>query len=385
MSPDAVAQEIEVLHAEASRATDLDGFGDSTYREALGVLLDSLGREADLSQSGAQLIRGQIRNTLVNRLRSQEQLRHTDEESLPEIERPIVITGLVRTGSTALHHLMGQDPNLQCLEYWLAAHPQPRPPRGSWESNPDFTASAAELSFLYEHAPGLMAVHEMRPDWPEECRHLLEQSFVDDRFEVAACVPSYAEWYHHTEHGHAYRLHRRLVRLIGSTDPDRRWLLKYPVHLRQLPALLAVYPDACIVQTHRDPVEVIASYTSFITRIRALHENEVDTAALARELTESWADAAEAGLSARRDPEVDRRFLDVHFGDFVADPLGTVRRISQHFDHELSEDAESRFSAWHAEHPQGRHGRHRYDTSALGMPEAEIRYRFSTYLDHFGM
>jgi hypothetical protein len=387
MSTQTLAGEIEGLHEEARQRAGLDDFGDPAYREALGVLLDSLERDADLSPGGADLMRGQLVNTLVNRLQSREQLKQmrVPDGRLPRIQRPIIITGLVRTGSTALHYLMGQDPNLQSLEYWLAAHPRPRPPREDWSSNADFLSAEAELEFLYEHAPGLMAVHEMRADWPEECRHLLEQSFVDDRFEVAAAVGTYAEWYHHTPHREAYRLHQELVQLIGSTDPDRRWLLKYPVHLRQLPCLLEVYPDACIVQTHRDPVDVIASYTSFISRIRALHENHVDTTALAQELTESWADAAEAGMAARRAHDDQGQFLDVHFSDFVADPLDTVRTISAHFDHDLTEAAEERLRAWHGEHPQGSHGGHHYDADAMGITESEIRDRFSAYLEHFGM
>jgi hypothetical protein len=375
----------ESLHDQARRATGLEDFGDPGYRTALGVLLESLDHDADLSETGRMIFQGQLVSTLANRLRSQRLL--TDRPGVGEIEirRPIVITGLVRTGSTALHYLMGQDPALQALPYWLAAHPQPRPPRREWETSPDFQASAAELAFLYDNAPELMAVHEMRADWPEECRHLLEQSFVDDRFEVAATLPTYARWYHETEHLEAYRLHRRLVQLIGSTHPERRWLLKYPVHLRQLPALLAVYPDACIIQTHRDPCAVIASYTSFISRIRALHESSVDVPALARELVESWAGAAEAGMAARDAHGDGDRFVDLYFEDFVADPVGSVRRIGGHFDHELSEDAERRLADWQAEHPQGKHGRHRYDADSTGITEAEIRDRFSGYLERFGM
>jgi len=375
----------EALHEEARQTTGLEDFGDPGYLTALGVLAESLDREADLSPMGRMIFRGQIVNTLANRLRSQRWLAESPDVAADEIRRPIVITGLVRTGSTALHYLMGQDPELQALPYWLAAHPQPRPPREEWEGNPDFKASADELGFLYDNAPSLMAVHEMRADWPEECRHLLEQSFTDDRFEVAATVPTYARWYHETRNQEAYRLHRRLVQLVGSTDPDRRWLLKYPVHLRQLPALFEEYPDACIVQTHRDPCEVIASYTSFISKIRALHENTVDTASLARELVESWADAAEAGMAARDAHPRPEQFLDVYFDDFMADPVGSVRRIDDHFGHTLTPEAESCLQRWQAEHPQGRHGRHEYDAERTGVSGAEIRDRFSAYLDRFGL
>ena len=367
-------QSEKAMHEEARQLTGRDDFGDPTYRTALGVLLESIDRDADLSPTGQMIFRGQIVNTLATRLRSQHQLselpEHSDHEPDPNhgIRRPIIITGLVRTGSTALHYLMGQDPDLQHLEYWLAAHPQPRPPRVEWEKHPDFQSSATELSFLYDNAPSLMAVHEMRADWPEECRHLLEQSFVDDRFEVAATLPTYAEWYHNTEHLEAYRRHRRLVQLIGSTDPDRRWLLKYPVHLRQLPALLTVYPDACIVQTHRDPCAVIASYTSFITRIRALHENRVDTAALARELERELGRRGRGRHGRTSGPRRRDQFFDLHFEDFIADPIGSVQRIDDHFDHELTAEGDGGSGRGEQDHPQGEHGRHEYDADRSGSP-----------------
>lgn len=382
---DSFTASLDRLHDRAMRATGLDDFGDPSYRTALEVLADSLDHEADLSEMGRMIFEGQIANTLANRLRSQKRLDERPELADAEIKRPIIITGLVRTGSTALHYLMGRDPDLQPLPYWLAAHPQPRPPREEWVSSADFQASVDELAFLYEHTPELMAVHEMRADWPEECRHLLEQSFVDDRFEVAATLPGYARWYHDNEHIEAYRRHRLLVALIGSTDTQRRWLLKYPVHLRQLPALLTVYPDACVIQTHRDPAAVIASYTSFIAKIRAMHERTVDVSALARELVESWAHAAEAGMAAREAHGDESQFIDVYFDDFMEDPIGSVRRVGAYFDHELSEQGEQQLEAWQREHPQGKHGRHVYDAERTGISQQEIRDRFSSYLDRFGL
>ena len=183
---------------------------------------------------------------------------------------------------------MGQDPGLQKLEYWLSSQPQPRPPRETWDAHPDFQASKAELEFLYTATPSLMAVHEMEAAWPEECRHLLAQNFTDDRFESSATLPSYLDWYHTATHRETYVRHRQLVQLVGSNDAEHRWLLKYPVHLRQLPALFEVYPDACVVQTHRDPRTVLASYTSFLAKVRAMHEEDVDRAEIAAEQLEGW-------------------------------------------------------------------------------------------------
>jgi len=378
------AASLEALHDEARKAAGLDDFGDASYREGLAVLLASLDEDANLSPVGRAIHRGQLVSMLATRLRVQQRLKDHPEAGDHPVRRPIVITGLVRTGSTALHYLMGQDPGLQKLEYWLAAEPQPRPPRAEWETHPDFASAVRELDFLYSKTPDLMAVHEMKADWPEECRHILAQCFTDDRFESSATLPRYNAWYHGTPHPATYRYHKRVIQLIGVTDPERRWLFKYPVHLRQLPALFDSYPDACVVQTHRDPRTVIASYASFIARIRRLHQRAVDVEQIAREQLESWAHAAEAGMRFR-DERGSEQFFDLQFRDFMADPLGSVRRIYARFDQPLSAEGEQKLREWQRAHPQGRHGRHEYRQSDLGVREDEIAERFSAYMERYDL
>jgi Ni/Co efflux regulator RcnB len=373
---------LEALHEEARTSTGLDDFGDPSYREGLEILLASLDEDENLSPLGRAIYRGQLVNILATRLRVEQRLGEHPELADHAIRRPIVITGLVRTGSTALHYLMGQDPGLQKLEYWLAAEPQPRPPRDSWAAHPDFEAAKQELDFLYNTTPDLMAVHEMKADWPEECRHILHQCFTDDRFETSATLPRYNEWYHGTPHPETYRRHKRVLQLIGSTDPERRWLLKYPVHLRQLDALFAVYPDSCVVQTHRDPRTVIASYASFISKIRRMHQKDVDVAYVAREQMESWAHAAEAGMRFRDEHGSDQ-FYDLQFRDFMADPVGSVKRIYERFDQALSAEGEKQLQAWRDDHPQGKHGQHAYQKQDIGVSEDEILERFAEYMKRY--
>jgi hypothetical protein len=373
---------IDELHEEARKATGLDDFGDPSYLDGMRVLLESLDEDEDLSPLGVAIYRGQLIKILSTRLRVEQRLHERPELAQNPIERPIVITGLVRTGSTALHYLMGQDPGMQKLEYWLAAEPQPRPPRETWASHPDFEAAVKEIDFLYSNTPDLMAVHEMKADWPEECRHILEQNFTDDRFETSATLPRYNDWYHDTPHLETYRRHKRVLQLIESTEPGRRWLLKYPVHLRQLPAFFDVYPDACIVQTHRDPRAVVASYASFITKIRNVHQSRVELAEIAREQMESWAHAAEAGMRYR-DEHGSEQFYDLQFRDFMADPIGSVKRIYEKFDQTLSAEGEAALRAWHEAHPQGKHGQHSYEKKDIGISEEEILERFGAYMDRY--
>lgn len=383
-SPSFAASEAD-LHAEATALAGSDDFGDASYRNALRVVLDAYDREAKFHDAGRAAARGNLVQLLATRARSQRRLVAAAPAAASAIRRPIVVLGLVRTGSTSLHHLLAQDPQLQALEYWVATHPQTRPSRAAWDASADYQASVAEIAGMYAFDPSLKRIHLMAADLAEECRHLLAQSFVDDSFEVNATVPSYTRWYEGGQHVAAYRRHRELVGLIGASDP-RRWLLKYPVHLKHLAALLAVYPDACIVQTHRDPTQVMASYVELIAGFRAIFERDIDRRAIAREQLEVWAAGAERAIAVRAAHDA-AQFHDVYFRDFVADPIGAVRGIYDRFGLELSQDAEARMRAWQGGDPDGAKARPRRAAADedLGMPRAAVLDRFAGYMRHFDL
>ncbi len=372
------------LHERAIAEVGFDDFGDSSYLEGLRVLSAAYDSEAKFNVYGRGAAEAKILETLKQRLRAERQWKVDPGVLDHGISRPIVIMGLVRTGSTALHYLMGQDPGMQSLEYWLACSPQPRPPHSSWETHPDFRRSVEELDAMYAADPSLKAIHFMQADLSEECRHLLEQSFTDDGFEVNATVPSYSAWYESTDMTPTYRRHLDLVKLIGSTDPERRWLLKYPVHVRHLSALLEVYPDACIVQTHRDPTTVLTSYCSLVANFRALHEDEIDRKDIAEKQLEIWAAGLEEAIEVRSTHEASQ-FYDLMFGDFMADPIGSVKSIYEYFGQDLSEDGERKLIEWQTANEQDKHGKHEYRGEDIGIADAQILDRFSTYLDYFDM
>ncbi len=372
------------LHEAAAQAVGFDDFGDPSYLEGLRVLLRAYDTESNFTEIGREGTRERLRSILEKRLRAERMWKQNPAWLQDEIKRPLVILGLVRTGSTALHYLLGHDPDLQSLEYWLAAQPQPRPPRSEWESHPDYQAAVAELDRMYAFDPALKSIHYMEAGLPEECRHLMEQAFTDDGFEVNAHVPSYSQWYQEADLSPSYRRHRDLIRTIGATNPERRWLFKYPVHMRYLDDFLDVYPDACIIQTHRDPTRVLPSYCSLIAGFNAIYEHEIDRREITLRQMELWAEGAEAAIEVRekRDPS---QFFDLHFHDFVADPIGAVKRIYSAFDQELSGKGESCLRAWQTSNPQHRHGKHEYSAEDSGVAEAEILDRFAGYMEHFGV
>jgi len=371
------------LHEEAIRAAGCGDFGDPAYRAALRVVLQAYDDEARFHDVGRAAARANIVRLLVTRLRSERALNEHRPRLATDIRRPVVVMGLVRTGSTTLHHLIGQDRGIQTLEYWLASHPQPRPPRDTWEGHADFRESAAEIEAMYAFDPSLRAIHLMRADLAEECRHLLAQSFVDDSFEVNATVPSYTRWYEGGHHVAAYRRHRALLGLIAATRPEARWALKYPVHVKHLRALLEVYPDACVVWTHRDPARVLASYVELIAGFRAIYERDIDRAAIAAEQLEVWAAGAERAIAARGSHD-SAQFHDVMFDELVADPIGAVRRIYERFGLALTAGAEQQMRAWQATTVEGKRDG-RPARADLGLDDDRVHERFAAYMRHFDL
>ncbi|GHF76534.1 hypothetical protein FHX82_002578 [Amycolatopsis bartoniae] len=369
---------VEDLHESATRFTGLDDFGNDDYREGLAVLLESYERDAALTPFGRRVKRAFLRGALVARLLSEAAWKRFPEHAEVPIERPIFVTGLPRTGTTALHRLLTADPAHQGLEVWLTEVPQPRPPRSTWAENPVFQRIQAGYEQHHVEHPEFLGAHEMSADQVEECWQLLRQSAKSVSYECLAYLPTYSAWLREQDWTDAYRRHRRNLQLIGLPDKDRRWVLKNPSHLFALDALMAVYPDALVIQTHRAPSTIVASVCSLNEQAAAGWSEVFSGAVVGKAQLELWARGAETFLESRKryDPA---QFCDVYYPDFVADPLGTVESIYSRFDLPFSSDARSAMAALSRE-SASRPG-HRYSLSDFGLTAAEVEARFARYLE----
>jgi hypothetical protein len=369
---------IEDLHASASRRTGLTDFGADDYTDGLAVLLDSYAAEAELTSAGAKANRSFLRGILTARLLSAAGWREYPDYAQVEIVRPVFVIGLPRSGTTALQRLLAADPASQGLELWLAQVPQPRPPRRTWAENPVFQYIQAGLSRHQEEHPEFMGVHYMAADQVEECWQLLQQSIRSISFETLAHVPGYSAWLREQDWTGAYRRHRSNLQLIGLPDRDRRWVLKNPSHLFALNALLTVYPDALIIQTHRSPRTAIASACSLAAHASAGWSTAFAGPAIGRSQLDLWA----RGLSlftaerATRDPA---QFYDVRYDDLVADPVGTVEAIYSHFGLPLTGAAADAIRSLAAAARAGGDSAHRYTLAEFGLTGEEVDERFAAY------
>jgi hypothetical protein len=366
----------EDLHEAASRATGLDDFGGDEYHEGLRILLDDYATEAGLTGVGNYMQRSFVRGALVARLLSEMGFKqHPSYVDVP-LERPIFVTGLPRTGTTALHRLLTADPAHQGPELWLTEFPQPRPPRSTWESDPVFSGIQAAYASHHVENPEFMGIHYMDAASVEECWRLLRQSGKSIGYESLAYVPKYSAWLAKQDWTDAYERHKANLQLIGLHDQDRRWVLKNPSHLAALDALMRVYPDALVVQTHRDPRVAIASACSLSAEATRGWSTVFEGPVIGRTQLDMLASAAArfAEERGRHDPA---QFVDVEYDHFVADPVGTVRGIYEAFDLPWTPSVAAQVTALDEESRQGgRRPSHRYSLADYGLTEDEVLSRF---------
>jgi len=360
------------LHALASQVTGLSDFGPDDYADGLEVLLGSLELDADLTPRGRKVMRAMLRGALAARLCSEAGWRAHPEHAQVPVARPLFVTGLPRTGTTALHRLLAADPAHQGLELWLAEAPQPRPPRQTWADNPVFQYIQAGCERHHVEHPEFMGVHYMAADQVEECWQLLRQSMRSISWECLAHLPSYSAWLRGQDWTGAYRRHRRNLQLIGLGD-ERRWVLKNPSHLFALDALLAVYPDALIVQTHRAPEVAIASVCSLAAQATAGWSDTFAGEVIGRDQLELWASGVER-FGAERARHDATRFFDVSYGDLVTDPVGTAEAVYAHFGLPFGGAAADAMRALGT--GSRAPGAHRYTLDEFGLTQEQVAERF---------
>lgn len=370
---------IEDLHASATKACGLDDFGsdDDNYREALGVLLDSFRRDADLTELGSKMQRFFVRNALVARLVSEAAFKQYPQHVDVPIERPIFVTGLPRTGTTVIHRLLTADPRHQGLELWLAEFPQPRPPRETWSQNPVFAQLDAQFAKAHAEDPDYTGLHYMTADEVEECWQLLRQSLHSVSYETLAHLPTYSQWLARQDWTKPYLRHRKNLQLIGLNDPEKRWVLKNPSHLFALDALFETYPDALVVQCHRPAETIMASMCSLSQHTTAGWSNSFMGAQIGEDALETWSRGLQRfnSVRAEHDPA---QFCDVDYFDFIKDPVASVEGIYRRFDIDLTDAARQALEDSHAQSQQGpRAPKHTYSLADYGLTDAQVKERFA--------
>jgi hypothetical protein len=382
----AASLDLEELLATAQARTGLSEYGDPGFRKPLGVLLEAFERDANLSALGRIASRGLVLQLLVNRLRIEDLfLRHPEIER-EAVERPIIIAGLPRTGTTHLHNLISQDPSLRSLPYWESLEPvaDPREKPGADGIDPRVVRCAKGLAMVHRVMPLFPLMHEMTPDARHEEIQLLAIAFSTMLFESSYFVPSYAAWYKKSDQRPAYRYLRRCLQALQWLRGPKRWVLKSPQHLEQQAALIEIFPDATFVQTHRDPVRITASLCTMIAYGNRMNARRVDPASVGRYWAARTEDLLRGSITGRA-ALPPAQVIDVHFKQFMKDDVATAERVLEFAGHPMSDAARAAVRAFMDANPRGKHGTIEYRLADVGLDEAERRAALRFYSDHFGV
>lgn len=378
-------EESDLLEA-ARRSTGLSDFGSDDFREPLRRLLGALEAEADLTLLGRVAARRDLTGLLITRLALEEDRKRFPGIAAERLAAPIFIIGLPRTGSTAIHHLLAQDPDSRAPQAWEVMYPSPPPSRETYATDPRIARAAAQLRWLDWLAPDFRTIHPVGAQLPLECIAIMSASFRATRFQTTYNVPSYEAWLGQQDMRPAYAFHRRFLQHLQWRAPGDRWVLKAPSHVFAFDALLATYPDARIVQTHRDPLAAVASVASLSSVLHRAFSRHREPALFGREVADRWSEGLVRTVELRRTGRVAAdRLVDVHYDELLVDPMAVVRRIYAQLQMPLSAVAEARMREFAARNPRDRHGPHRYALDTFGLDSRDLALRFKAYSDHFGV
>ena len=380
---DASRLDAGALIAEAETTAGLGDWGepDDYWRTALEVLVDSLNAEAALNDTGRMIFGARLGLALQRRLEVVDWLARFPEVTDEPIDAPVIITGLPRTGTTALSNLLACDPATRSLRIWESAEPVPPPEKSSETTDPRIAACQAGLDIFDQMVPAMKTMHHDTATDTAEAIDLLGMSFRTHHFAGMANVPTYDRWWLDCDMTPAYRFHRGVLQLLQSRCPPTRWHLKNPPDLFCLDAVIAAYPDARFIWTHRDPAAVLPSVASLIATVTGAATDTVDPMAVGNHQLDLWATGVERGMRWRAaHPD---RFVDLHMADLVADPIEATRRLYDDLGWEFTAEAGAAMTARTRDNPPGRHGEHRPVAGDYGLEPGRVRERFADYIAEF--
>jgi hypothetical protein len=377
---DSASLDEDAILAAAKKRAGLADFGDASFHEALQKLLYSYQTEANLSLIGQLSAREYIVSLLTNLLYLERDRQLNPGIETERIDAPIFMLGLPRTGSTLLHGLLAQDERHRVPLTWEVMFPSAGRNRGDSEGT-RIRRCDSNLKWFHRLAPNFKQIHDVGATLPQECIAITAHVLQSIVFHTMHNVPSYQAWLDRTGYREAFRFHRRFLKHLQHARRAERWLLKAPGHLFGLADLIAEYPDAVFIQTHRDPARVIGSISSHAVVLRTAFSEVVDEKAAAENWVQLWETALAEELEVRT--RAPNQFIDVQYQDIEKDPLGVVRNIYDALGETLTPATQKNIERYLAENPKGRNGIHRYALPGSGITGHDSSDGFTVYRQNF--
>jgi hypothetical protein len=374
-----VPLDADELIERALEVTGLDDFGDAGWEEAFNRLVTALDGEAQLNVVGRLMSRHDVLRHLCTRLWLEDERRRDPSIDEEVVRAPVIITGPARSGTSILHELMALDPHLRGPLAYEMAYPDtllPDEHRAAW--------AEPEFDLWGDVHPEFRAIHELAATLPEECLWLLAPDFDLSFWSTCVDIPSFSAWRAQRDPVSTYQYHRSFLQQLQHGQPERTWVLKSPMHLSRLGAIFAVYPDARLVITHRDPARTVPSTVSAVCAGRWVRSDAVDPIKTAKTLAGGVGfimNNAAAQCASLPSGQV----ADLHYLDLLHDPVAAITAAYEQLGLPIADGHGDRITAYLAARPQTKYGTHRYGPEDYGLDAENIRADLAPYVDAFGV
>ena len=373
----------ERLVTRACEHAGLDDFGGDSWREGLTRLVQTVESAPGVSDGGRDYVYGQFVDALWNRLRVVDYLKHHPEVAAERIERPLVVLGLPRTGTSLASYLLDQDPNRRSLLTWEAENSVPPASPETLRTDPRCLQKKAELDTLAEglRAANIPMVHWDEADGPTECMFVQNQDFKAYLWEAFMPTSAYADWLLDADMTSTYGYERSVLQMLQSRAPGV-WSLKMPSHAVHIETLLSTFPDVRIVWAHRDPFKATASFLRLNYLSRAVLGAQIDVTDVVSNVLRQLQAHVARPLRARQRIG-DDRFFDLHYADLMRDPIGVMRSLYEWAGDELTPSTEDAMLTWLQRNPQDRFGVQPYSLDGSGVTITDLEPLFDQYISTF--
>jgi len=371
-----------LLEAARSALGDLRGdFGDPHWVERFGQLARAIDG-SPMHVVGRLLTKQELLRSLRTRLLLNRHFAEVPAIAQEQIRAPIIVTGPARSGTSILFELLWLDPELRGPLAWEALHPVRSP--GLEDAHARQAASECEQEIWADIQPEFAAMHELRSDLPVECVTLTSPSFANTHWSMVSQMRDYAP-----DFDEMYAYHKRILQVLQCDGDPRHagktWLLKTPGHIMTIDHVFATYPDAWVVQTHRDPAKTMPSTVSITATVQWMRHDEVDIALLGQIIQQSFTGALNGVSERRQKGELPERFVDVHFQSLLRDPVATIRGAYERMGRPFSREHAAAIERYLAEKPKGKFGVHKYTPEDWGFRAEDLRAQAAPYIEHFGV
>ena len=373
----------EELINTARRTTGLKDFGPEDWQQPFAVLVDAINGEAQLNAVGQIMTRTELLRALQNRLRIEEAIRRDPGILSQPVVEPVFICGLARSGTSITQELMAQDPRFHVPQCWEVFNSWPAPEADSYLDDPRIAAADAEHLFFEEVVPAYRAMHENGGALPVECIYITAQAFMSIYYAGCLNIPSYNQYLATTDNTPAFEYHKRVLQVLQSRMPGKRWLLKSPNHIDNMDALFSVYPDARIIHTHRDPVKTVPSTLSIMATTTWMRSEKVNL---------QWAKFLHKALAQSLNRVIERReagdlphaqFVDLQFSRLMDAPADALRDVYTFLQLPFDQQDADRIETYLGNKPQAKHGKHHYSMEEFSLDGEKVSAAFDTYRTHY--